>query len=58
MTATAQAASPETIEHSAPVCLIDKLGRVCAMLPVDVSADDMAADLRVLLVGRSARHLP
>ena len=52
MAATAQAASPETIEHSAPVFLIDKLGRVRAMLPVDVSSDDIAADLRFLLAER------
>jgi len=52
MAASTQAASPETIEHSAPVFLIDKLGRVRAMLPVDVSADDIATDLRVLLAER------
>jgi protein SCO1 len=52
MAATAQAASPETIEHAAPVFLIDKVGRLRAMLPVDVSADDIAADLRVLLAER------
>ncbi len=41
--------SPEVIEHAAPVFLIDKHGRVRAMLPTDVSADDIAHDLRILL---------
>lgn len=52
MAATASTASPEEIEHSAPVFLIDKQGKVRAMLPVDVSADDIAKDLRVLLTER------
>jgi protein SCO1 len=44
--------SPEGIEHAAPVFLIDKHGRVRTMLPTDVTADDIAADLRILLAER------
>jgi protein SCO1/2 len=52
MSGSAQANSPEEIEHSAPVFLIDKRGQVRAMLPVDVSADVIASDLSVLLAER------
>jgi protein SCO1 len=50
--AAALAQSPEVIEHAAPVFLIDKQGRVRAMLPVDVTADIIAQDLGVLLSER------
>jgi protein SCO1 len=47
---TAAVANPaEEIEHAAPVYLIDKHGLVRAMLPTDVTADDIAHDLGVLL---------
>ena len=52
MSEAIQANSPEEIEHSAPVFLIDKQGQVRAMLPVDVSADVIAKDLSVLLAER------
>ncbi len=42
-------AEADAIEHSAPVYIIDKRGQVRAMLPVDVSAEDIATDLKVLL---------
>lgn len=42
-------AEADLIEHSAPVFLIDKRGLVRAMLPVDVSAEDITRDLQVLL---------
>jgi protein SCO1 len=42
-------AEADQIEHAAPVFMIDKRGQVRAMLPVDVSAEDIAADLKVLL---------
>jgi protein SCO1 len=42
-------AEADQIEHAAPVFIIDKHGQVRAMLPVDVSAEDIAADLKVLL---------
>lgn len=41
--------SPETIEHSAPVYLIDKQLKVRALLPTDFTAADLVTDLKVLL---------
>jgi len=43
------AASPEEIEHAAPMYLIDKQGRLRAMMPVNFEADTLANNLRVLL---------
>ena len=41
--------SPEVIEHSAPVFLIDKQLKVRALLPVDFTAATLVTDLKVLL---------
>jgi protein SCO1 len=52
--AQAQAAkgSPDQIEHSAPIYIIDKRGQARALLPVDVTADDIATDLGALIAER------
>jgi protein SCO1/2 len=42
-------ASPSTLEHSAPVFLVDKRGKVRALLPTDFTAADLATDLHRLL---------
>lgn len=48
----AQALStPDQIEHSAPVYLIDQSGAERATLPDDFTADTLSQDLRVLLNG-------
>lgn len=41
--------SPSVLEHEAPVFLIDKSGKVRALLPTDFTAADLATDLRILL---------
>ena len=41
--------SPEAIEHSAPVFLIDKRLKVRALLPVDFTVATLVTDLKVLL---------
>ncbi len=48
----APAGSPETIEHSAPIYLIDKRGEVRALLPNSFTVDDLTADLEGLLAER------
>lgn len=48
-TAKSADAEADLIEHAAPVYIIDKRGQFRAMLPVDVSAEDIATDLKVLL---------
>jgi protein SCO1/2 len=41
--------APDTVEHSAPIFLIDKRGAIRAMLPVDATPDTLTTDLRVLV---------
>ncbi len=47
--ATEAPPSPDIVEHSAPIFLIDKHGAIRAMLPVDATPDTIATDLRVLI---------
>lgn len=41
--------SPASIEHAAPVFLIDKRGNVRALLPTDFQIDDLVLDFKLLL---------
>ena len=57
-TAAAQAAdrgllpTPDEVEHSAPIFLIDKHGAERAMMPVDVTPDTLVTNFRTLLAER------
>jgi len=44
--------SPATIEHTAPVFLIDKHFKVRALLAVDFTASDLVTDFKILLAER------
>lgn len=47
--------SPEIIEHSELIFLIDQRGEVRTLLsPIDFSAPDLATDLRILSAGRES----